>query len=105
MGWITQLGLRINKKNATSTRTKHQLLVVMINIGAYGLLTEIDEEQKVTFGKGRGKLGPEKFEQAKDGTNLHKNFISVSSLPKYVTKRGDIKKGLVNQEYISMTEL
>ena len=44
MSWITQLGLRINKKNATSTRTKHQLLVVLINIGAYGLLTEVDEE-------------------------------------------------------------
>ena len=49
LNWLAQLGLKYNKKNASSNRTKYQLLVVMVSLGEYGLLTEIDPKQKISY--------------------------------------------------------
>ena len=49
LNWLAQLGLKYNKNNASSNRTKYQLLVVMVSLGEYGLLTEIDPKQKISY--------------------------------------------------------
>ena len=80
--WLTGLGLKYNKKNALANRAKYQLLVVMVSLGEYCLLTEIDQKQKESYEKMIEGRSIKLSEQAKDGTELHKNFVSVLAFTK-----------------------